>query len=226
MSEFTFELAMELYKSTELFPIDLDDAWIWLGYQAKRDCRDVLFNNFVEGIDFLGKGTKSSTGGRPSEWIMLTVECFKSLGMMAGTEKGKEIRHYFLDCERLLKQGFSLLIGDISDMVTDAVNNALAPEREENRKYRLACREHKGTGSVIQADVDAKQHPIETISSHEYCRRKGIDPSIWLTFSRRYGQFVRVGTGSEPPSYKGKLLVCGDLYYYADAALKSILDLD
>lgn len=34
---------------------------------------------------------------------MLTVDCFKSLGMMAGTEQGKKIRRYFLECERQLK---------------------------------------------------------------------------------------------------------------------------
>jgi hypothetical protein len=31
------------------------------------------------------------------------IDCFKSLGMMAGTEKGKLIRRYFLEYERALK---------------------------------------------------------------------------------------------------------------------------
>ena len=47
---------------------------------------------------------KTPEGGRPSEFIKLTIDCFKSFGMMAGTEKGKEIRRYFLMCERQLKQ--------------------------------------------------------------------------------------------------------------------------
>ena len=38
------------------------------------------------------------------ESIKLTIDAFKSLGMMAGTQKGKEIRHYFLECERIAKQ--------------------------------------------------------------------------------------------------------------------------
>lgn len=46
---------------------------------------------------------KSPTGGRPSEQLYLTVDCFKQLCMMANTEKGREVRKYFLECERKLK---------------------------------------------------------------------------------------------------------------------------
>ena len=61
------------------FPVDLDDAWKWIGCSEKSDAKAVLKNNFEEGVDFLGKGPKTSSGGRPSEWIVLTVDCFKSL---------------------------------------------------------------------------------------------------------------------------------------------------
>lgn len=39
--------------------------------------------------------------------IQLTCECFKQWGMMAGTEKGRQIRLYFLECERLAKEAVS-----------------------------------------------------------------------------------------------------------------------
>ena len=55
-------------------------------------------------VDFSTKWLKTSTGGRPSELILLTIDCFKSLGMMAGTEQGKVIRKYFLECERIVKE--------------------------------------------------------------------------------------------------------------------------
>lgn len=38
------------------------------------------------------------------EDIHLTANCLKEMGMMAGTEKGKEIRKYFLQCEKKLKE--------------------------------------------------------------------------------------------------------------------------
>jgi phage anti-repressor protein len=97
--DLTLEVVSGLVRSTDAFPIDFDDAWQWIGYSEKRAALKVLDNNFIEGIDFLYKGTKSSSGGRPSEWIVLTIDCFKSLAMMAGTPKGREVRRYFLRCE-------------------------------------------------------------------------------------------------------------------------------
>ena len=97
-------LILDLYNSEDPFPIDFDDAWQWIGYSEKRAALKVLKNNFSENVDFLYKGTKSKTGGRPSEWVTLTVDCFKSLAMMAGTAKGREVRLYFLKCEKELQQ--------------------------------------------------------------------------------------------------------------------------
>lgn len=100
---FSFELAQQIYGSTEPFPVDFDEAWVWLGYSTKQKALRKLAANFEEGEDFLTKRLKTSTGGRPSELIILSVECFKSLGMMAGTEKGKQIRKHFIECERIAK---------------------------------------------------------------------------------------------------------------------------
>ncbi len=108
--EFSPELANSLVRSAEVYPVDLDDAWQWLGYNKKQQAKSKLIKNFESELDFRvftqtsvnseGQGVK---GGRPAEKIHLTVDCFKSLGMMAGTEKGREIRRYFLECERQLK---------------------------------------------------------------------------------------------------------------------------
>lgn len=102
--ELTKDTITALVQSDNEFPVDLDDAWRWVGWPKKQKAKHVLLNNFVEGLDFLTKGFKSPEGGRPSEFIVLSVDCFKSLGMMAGTEKGKEIRRYFLECEREMKR--------------------------------------------------------------------------------------------------------------------------
>jgi anti-repressor protein len=101
--QFSHDVALSLNQSPEPFPIDFDDGWKWLGWKKKQDAKSVLLNNFEEEIDFLRKGVKSSTGGRPSEFIGVTIDCFKSLAMMAGTERGKEVRSYFLKCERIAK---------------------------------------------------------------------------------------------------------------------------
>jgi len=104
MIDFSKDLALSLLESAEEYPVDFDDAWQWLGYATKQKAQKKLEQNFEEGSDYLTKGLKRSTGGRPGELILLTVDCFKSLGMTAGTEQGKQIRKYFLECEKIAKQ--------------------------------------------------------------------------------------------------------------------------
>lgn len=101
--QLSLEIVRVLVESPEQFPIELNDAWGWLGFKSKRAAKDLLLDAFEEGLDFLRELPKA-TGGRPSEVFMLTVDCFKSLGMMANTEKGRKVRKYFLECERQLKE--------------------------------------------------------------------------------------------------------------------------
>ena len=119
--DLTPENIFGLLRSTEDFPVDLDDAWQWIGWPKKQHAKDVLLNNFLEGMDFLRKGVKSPSGGRPSEWIVLTVDCFKSLGMMAGTVKGRQVRRYFLECESRLKELLNRQKAENSHRVIKAV---------------------------------------------------------------------------------------------------------
>jgi phage anti-repressor protein len=105
--EFTPENVFALVSSKEEFPVDFDDAWQWIGYTRKSAAKEaLLIAGFLEGIDFrfLQNTLQKSMRGRPSEKIFLTVDCFKSFAMMAGTEHGKEVRKYFLCCEADLKR--------------------------------------------------------------------------------------------------------------------------
>jgi phage anti-repressor protein len=105
MTELTFDqsLALSIYQSAEAFPVDLDDAWQWLGWSSKQKALQCLSENFDSDTDFLTLGKKVANGGRPSKSIVLSVDCFKHLAMMSGTEQGKAIRKYFLECERIAK---------------------------------------------------------------------------------------------------------------------------
>jgi phage anti-repressor protein len=106
--EFSHELALSITQSSELFPINFDEAWKWIGYSTKQKARNKLINNFELEIDYIvllnQMGKQSGRGGHNREQIKLTIDCFKSLAMMAGTDKGKYVRSYFLKCERIAKQ--------------------------------------------------------------------------------------------------------------------------
>jgi phage anti-repressor protein len=92
-------------ESSDPFPIDFDQAWQWLGYSAKQKAKDRLISEFLDGFDFevFNLKVENPNGGRPAEKIKISVDCLKCLGMMAGTQKGREVRQYFLGCERELK---------------------------------------------------------------------------------------------------------------------------
>ena len=127
MTDFNKELALVLLGSGDEFPVDFDEAWQWLGFATKASAKRKL-SYFKSGMDFSTTTLKSPSGGRPGELIRLTVDCFKALGMMAGTEQGKLIREYFLECEKELKklkgqtQGYAIADiptpRDIADFVT------------------------------------------------------------------------------------------------------------
>jgi phage anti-repressor protein len=111
------DLVFGLLSSSEQFPIDFDDAWQWVGYTQKKNALRKLVNNFEKEIDYIGDSDedspdqqlafadgKASWGGHNKRILFLTVDCFKSFSMMAGTKKGKEVRRYFLNCEKRLKE--------------------------------------------------------------------------------------------------------------------------
>lgn len=113
--ELSHELALSLVQSTEQFPVNFDAAWKWFGYSTKQKAKNKLTNNFDIEFDYtLTQTVKRVEGNRGGgsvrfESISLTIDCFKSLGMMAGTQQGKKVRRYFLECERIAKQAVEII---------------------------------------------------------------------------------------------------------------------
>ncbi|MFA9202053.1 MAG: hypothetical protein ACEQSC_00680 [Candidatus Nanopelagicaceae bacterium] len=102
---FDQDKANELFNSTKAFPINFDDAWRWLEYSKKDKAKDYLIANLEEGIDFLLERELGSLAvPRPSEQISLSIEGFKNWAMMSKTATGKQVRKYFIECERIAKQ--------------------------------------------------------------------------------------------------------------------------
>ena len=104
---FSIELAQDLLNSEETFPISFSTSWQWLGYTRKDNAKRALLNSgFIENEDFLITEEATTTGisANLNENIYLTVECLKMWAMMSGTQQGKQVRLYFLECEKLAKQ--------------------------------------------------------------------------------------------------------------------------
>jgi phage anti-repressor protein len=115
---FSIELAQSIFDSEEQYPVDFEFAWQWCGYARKNNAKRNLLKNFLENEDFISDGVllnrvlnsvQQDLGGRPTDIYCITVDCLKSLAMMAQTSKGKLVRQYFLECERKLKTTAKLL---------------------------------------------------------------------------------------------------------------------
>lgn len=60
---------------------------------------------FVEGEDYvIQKLVNNPTGGRPTLDYHLTIETAKELAMVENNEKGRQVRRYFIACERRANQ--------------------------------------------------------------------------------------------------------------------------
>ena len=130
---FSQDVALFLYNSEDEFPVDFDDAWQWLGYTRKDSAKEKLTRNFEKDVDYSATWRSVSrdkgSGASKSEAIMLTTECFKSMGMMAGTPQGKAIRKYFLECEKVTKSvPPKKAIAYYSDRVADIRKNLCKPQ--------------------------------------------------------------------------------------------------
>lgn len=154
---FSQELAFALYGSTEQYPVDFDDAWQWLGYTRKNNAKDSFLDfDFVKNVDFefCWNGSKTPKGGRPSDSVHLTVECFKMWSMMAGTKQGKQVRLYFLECERIAKD--KLVIKTPAELLHEATGRLVEQER------RLTSVE-KTVGTLVDT---VKAHDAELTRSN------------------------------------------------------------
>jgi hypothetical protein len=152
---FSAELAQQLMESSEGFPVDFDLAWVWLGYATKASAKRSL-KCFKLGRDFNKVVEKSA--GPDVERFWLTVDCFKSMGMMAQTEQGHQVREYFLECESKAK---------IAHAPTSMAELAVYPAQKLlEHESRLALVEHQNA-LLIEQNQYLNQQVVLLQSSQE-----------------------------------------------------------
>jgi anti-repressor protein len=164
---FNLSIALMYTSSDKQFPVDFNMAWEWLGFFDKQTGKKSLDKSgFILDIDYrLGKVTHTKLDGsfsHISHQIDLTVDCFKMWAMMAGTQQGKEVRLYFLECERMLKEKQASQ-PTVVQLPMPTHSEALRgwatalDDLEIEQKVRLVAEEAK---KVLQAQIEADAEDV------------------------------------------------------------------
>jgi hypothetical protein len=116
-------------RTTEPFPVDFDDVWVWVGYNHKKDALRRLKKRFKEGLDWvftqmgkqtdevlltqMGKQTdgvfsqmakQRGRGGHNINKYYLSLDCFMGFCLLAGTEQGERIREALVAMLRAMRE--------------------------------------------------------------------------------------------------------------------------
>lgn len=69
-----------------------------------------ILEDFIEDLDYLvfPETGENPNGGRPSIEYAVSMDVAKHISMLSRTPKGKEIRRYFIECEKRLKEPKSM----------------------------------------------------------------------------------------------------------------------
>lgn len=93
-----FNAVLELSKSDNEFPINLDEVWM-LVYGRKEEAVRALTSSeqFIENIDYqvLRKNAENQKGGRPTNEYKLTVSCMEFLLLAKYVQFLRFIGKYF-----------------------------------------------------------------------------------------------------------------------------------
>ena len=111
------------YHPTNDYPINLEHVFKMIGFANKENAKRTLKNNFTKDEDYKTvlvrtdenhktllvrkdeqKHTDETRGGHNQENVMLNVDTFKNLCMLAKTDKGKQIRKYYVKLENIYNQ--------------------------------------------------------------------------------------------------------------------------
>lgn len=142
------QLHQQVAASEQEFCIDLEGiapdgqpVWQWMGY-ARKDNAIRSLSKLDEGVDFLLRKSAEQTlgrGGHNRETVLFSRDGFKQWGMLAGTDRGRQIRLYFIECEKRLQLGMSQ---------PTALNASID---------RLAATVEKGLAGLYQSNVEIKE---------------------------------------------------------------------
>jgi len=128
------------YHQTNDYLINLENIYKMLGFANKGNAKRTLENNFIINEDYKITILPRENGRISTEDIMINTNTFKNLCMLAKTDKGKEIRRYYIKLENMNNQ----LIQEELQENKDTQNKLIQKLESDNKKLLInKDKEHK-----------------------------------------------------------------------------------
>jgi phage anti-repressor protein len=140
------------YHPTNDYPINLENVFHMIGFANKGNAKRTLENNFTKDEDYklisiknnvkkqLLRTEKLGGSGILQEDIMLNVDTFKSLCMLAKTAKGKEIRKYYVKLENIHNKIIKQEIEQQKQLLIEKDTQLENKELENKRKVEMTLK--------------------------------------------------------------------------------------
>ena len=146
-------------------------------------CKRMFDYGFEEEKDFtsiLGK----STGGRPTIDYALTLDTAKEIAMLQRSDKGKQARQYFIECERALKEqkptltreqviAQALLLAQEVNAEKDEIIKKLTPKAEFTDKVLISKTCHTVTEIAKELNMSAQKLNAELCKKGVQYKHRG-----------------------------------------------------
>lgn len=196
---------------TQAIKVDEDSMTV-----SARDLHDALevqtrFNDwfprmreygFSEGTDFYSEMSKTSDGGRPSVDYQISLDMAKEICMIQRTEKGKEVRRYFLDLEKAWNTPEQIM-----SRALRIADRTIAGLRDQVRQISVQNSQLLVDKQVMQPKADYFDELVDRnlLTSFTDCAKElGIKRKTFITFLLDKGYIYRDKKGNLVPRANSK----------------------
>jgi hypothetical protein len=185
------------------FPVPFDMAWPMAGYSRSDSAKRYLPKTARDGLYHV---SRISGKGRPSDKIMLSLDGFKHLCLMADTPEGEAIRDYYIESEKKWR-----LVQEVAPKLADEIEIIHAQQELEKLKQathgsELALLQYRNWITQLPEPVQQKILGFKEVKTVEY-RDRVLDGDQLIrdgstlnktALCRRYGLIKKSGSPDYP----------------------------
>ena len=160
-----------LNKDNE-FVINIEFAFKWIGLARKDVCKRLLEKHFIIDLEYTINTTVfhnkveniklKNPDGRPTEIILMTPTTFKQLCIIAHTEKGKQIRLYYIKMESILMK-YLKEKNEINEKIILENEKLLLEANQTNKNLGYALQTEKEKNARMLSRRVNKEEPGQVV---------------------------------------------------------------